>query len=259
MDQNEQRKQLGAFIRSRRERLASSEPRQRKRTPGLRREELAARAGIGVTWIAWLEQGREIRASAESLARLADALSLTRAERTYLFTLAARRDPSDPFAAHPAEVPGSIAALTAALAWPAYGLDGMWNVCAANDAARRLFVGLFERESMPNFLRYVFTNPAARDLLPDWAVRAVRILAEFRVDYVRHHADPRVEAAVRWLRENSAEFCSAWQQQSVAEREGGHREFHHSELGPLSFVQHTLAAVERPDFKLIALVPADKR
>jgi transcriptional regulator with XRE-family HTH domain len=258
MDQTEQRKHLGAFIRARRERLAPNEPRQRRRTPGLRREELAARAGIGVTWIAWLEQGREIRPSAESLSRMSDALCLTRAERAYLFTLAGRHDPPNPFASNADEVPASVAALTAALAWPAYGLDPMWNVCVANEAARRLFVGLFDEDSRPNLLRYVFTHPAARELLPDWNARAARTLAEFRSDYGRHHADPRVEAVVRWLRERSPEFRSAWQQQSVLERQSGDRDFRHPELGLVTFVQHTLSATERPDFKLVALSPANR-
>ena len=209
-----------------------------------------------MTWIAWLEQGRDIRPSAESLSRMADALSLTRAERAYLFTLAGCHDPANPFAGGMDEVPASIAALTAALAWPAYGLDQMWNVCVANQAARHLFVGLFDEGDRPNLLRYVFTHPAARELLPDWSGRARRTLAEFRSDYGRHHADPRVEAAVQWLRESSPEFRSAWQQQSVLERQSGHRDFRHSDLGLVEFVQHTLSAAERPDFKLVALAPA---
>jgi transcriptional regulator with XRE-family HTH domain len=159
------RRLLGAFVRARREAMAPDAPGRRRRTPGLRREELAARAGIGVTWVAWIEQGRAVRASAETLARLADALNLTRAERTYLFALAGRHDPADPFAQAPGEAPPAIAALVGQLDWPAYGLDAAWTVCCANAAARRLFVGLFEGEDQPNLLRYVFTSPHARRLL----------------------------------------------------------------------------------------------
>ena len=227
MMDEEQRKALGAFVRARRESIAPDAPTRRRRTPGLRREELAARAGIGVTWVAWIEQGREVRASAETLARLADGLNLTRAERAYLFTLAARHDPADPFARAATEAPPAITALVTGLPWPAYGLDAAWNVVCANAAARRLFVGLFEgplhATDQPNLLRYIFTSPQARALLPDWETRCRRVLAEFRRDYGRVLGDPRVASVVAWLCENSAEFRAAWDQQSVRAREGGLR------------------------------------
>lgn len=249
------RKLLGAFVRARRESIAPDTPGRRRRTPGLRREELAARAGIGVTWVAWIEQGRDVRASAETLARLADGLSLTRAERAYLFTLAARHDPANPFSRSATEAPPALTALVRGLDWPAYGLDAAWNVCCANAAARRLFVGLFDGEDLPNLLRYIFTNPQARILLPDWAERGQRVLAEFRRDYGRVLADPRVGSVVAWLRENSEAFRGAWDRQSVLAREGGLRQFEHPKDGALCFTQHTLAEVERGDFRLVVLEP----
>ena len=230
-------------------------PTRRRRTPGLRREELAARAGIGVTWVAWIEQGREVRASAETLAHLADGLNLTRAERAYLFTLAARHDPADPFAHAATEAPPAITALVQGLAWPTYGLDAAWNVASANAAARALFVGLCEGEDQPNLLRYIFTSAQARALLPDWEMRCRRVLAEFRRDYGRVLGDPRVARTVAWLRDNSPEFRAAWDQQSVLAREGGTRLFQHPQDGPLRFTQHTLAEVERGDFRLVVLEP----
>src|SRR3984885_4659125 len=96
----DQRRLLGEFVRAHRERLAPEAPAGRRRTPGLRREELAAKAGMSATWCAWIEQGREVQASPHALARLARALDLSRAERAYLFELSGRRDPdieaSDP-------------------------------------------------------------------------------------------------------------------------------------------------------------------
>lgn len=255
MMDEEQRKLLGAFVRARRESTAPDTPARRRRTPGLRREELAARAGIGVTWVAWIEQGREVRASAETLARLADGLNLTRAERAYLFTLAARHDPAAPFLQAQSEAPPAISALVHGLDWPAYGLDAAWNVCCANAAARRLFVGLFDGEDQPNLLRYVFTSAQARALLPDWATRCQRVLAEFRRDYGRVLGDPRVAGVVAWLRENSDAFRQAWDQQGVLAREGGLRLFQHHEDGLLRYTQHTLAEVERGDFRLVVLEP----
>jgi transcriptional regulator with XRE-family HTH domain len=253
----EQRILLGAFVRARRESIAPDTPTRRRRTPGLRREELAARAGIGVTWVAWIEQGRDVRASAETLARLADGLNLTRAERAYLFNLASRHDPADPFCPGATDAPPAISALVAGLVWPAYGLDAAWHVCCANAAARRLFIGLFDDAEQPNLLRYIFTCAQARALLPDWEDRCQRVLAEFRRDYGRVLGDPRVGSVVEWLRGNSDTFRAAWDQQSVLAREGGLRLFHHPADGPLRFTQHTLAEVERGDFRIVVLEPEE--
>jgi transcriptional regulator with XRE-family HTH domain len=254
MIDEEQRRQLGAFVRARRESLTPDQPGRRRRTPGLRREELADRAGIGATWVTWIEQGRDVRPSAATFARLADALCLVPAERAYLFTLAARHDPADPLGPAGDAAPPAIAALVMVLDCPAYGLDPAWDVVVANPAARRLFVGLFE-DPRPNLLRYIFTHPAARNLLPDWDDRGTRALAEFRRDYGRALHDPRARAVVDRLVDTSADFARLWAQQGVLGREGGPRRFDHPQDGTLAFVQHVLADTERGDFRLIALVP----
>jgi len=256
MDNPEHRRLLGAFVRARRESLVPevSGPGRKRRTPGLRREELAQRAGIGVTWISWIEQGRDVRPSAETLARLAGALHLGPAERAYLFELAGRADPAHPFAAPDHDAPPALAAVIMALPWPAYGLDPAWNLCCANPAARELFGALFAGDHH-NLLRFVFTSPAARALIPDWEARAGRLLAEFRADYGRNLADPRATAVVDWLSARSAPFRAAWERQAVADREGGLRRFVCPGRGEQVFRQHTLRAHERMDFKLVALEP----
>ncbi|MGE4430102.1 MAG: helix-turn-helix transcriptional regulator [Sphingobium sp.] len=255
MQTAEQRRLLGAFVRARREGLRPDEPGRRRRTPGLRREELAGRAGIGVTWCAWIEQGRDVRASANTLSRLAHALRLTQAERAYLFELAGRHDPDNPFAQGEGEAPASITALVPTFSWPAYGLDPAWNICAANEAAHHLFIGLFDQEEHRNLLRYVFTAPEARQLIPDWEGRAGRLLAEFRADYGRHLADPLARSVIDWLTEHSHTFRQAWDRQDVLDREGGLRRFHHPVDGDRLFEQHTLQASDRSDFKLVVLQP----
>ena len=269
MQTEEQRRLLGAFVRARREALSPDTPGTRRRTPGLRREELAARAGIGSTWCAWIEQGRDVRPSAETLARLAEALHLTRAERAYLFELAVRHDPENPFAgtADADAAPPSLAALARMLPCPAYGLDPAWNIVCWNDAARRLFVGLERAEASPdlrppnllgpNLLRYVIMADAAKALIPDWEARAARIVAEFRADFGRNPADPRAQAMVEWLSAHSPYFRQAWQAQAVLARAGGERTFDHPADGPLQFVQHTLHPAERADFKLVVLEPVE--
>jgi transcriptional regulator with XRE-family HTH domain len=255
MRSEEQRRLLGQFIRSHREGLTPDLPTARRRTPGLRREELAARAGIGATWCAWIEQGRDVSVSPEALRRLAMALALTPAERAYLFELAGRRDPDAP-APHPAaDAPEALHAMVGLIAHPAYGLDRLWNACCWNEAARQLFAPWLEGDGPHNLLRYVFTQDTARALIPDWENRATRLLAEFRADYGRALDDPRAVALVDQLKAESPFFAQVWDRQAVVAREGGLRGFVHPTQGLIAYRQHTLHPSERGDYKLVALVP----
>ena len=252
---SDQRALLGEFIRAHRERAAPPPSTGRRRTPGLRRDELAALAGISSTWCTWLEQGREVQASPEALGRIADALALSPAERAYLFKLAGRLDPDEP---RPAalEAPLSLRAAVETSVFPAYGLDRLWNACCWNAAAANLFRGWLDGERQRNLLRFVFLEAAARDLLPDWEVRARRILAEFRTDYARSFRDARVRELVSALRAESAIFAKAWDEQDVRDRSGGERVFNHPAEGRRAFAQHTYFPSDRPDYKLVFLVPA---
>ncbi len=252
---DDRRRLLGDFVRSHRERVTPDQPVRRRRTPGLRREELAARAGIGVTWCAWIEQGRDISVSPHALARLAQALALTPAERAYLFELAGRRDPAAAPLAAVAAAPEAVLSLVMALPFPAYGLDRLWNVSCWNDRARHLFTPWLEAGHQRNLLRYTFLSPAARSLLPDWENRARRLLAEFRADYVRLANDPALDDLTRDLCAQSPLFAQEWARQSVLAREGGARSFRHPADGMQHFTQHTFSTPERPDHKLVALVP----
>ena len=229
----------------------------RRRTPGLRREELAIRAGISATWCAWLEQGREVRASPHALSRLAHALTLTRAERAYLFELAGRHDPEAAVAAPSPSVPASLADAVTSMVCPAYGLDRFWNACCWNTAAQALFVGWLDQEPQPNLLRFIFLEPASKLLIPDWEARALRILAEFRSDYSRGLNDPDMTDLVDDLAARSPLFARAWRRQAVLAREGGVRAF----LAPggeiRRFEQHTFTPSDQPDHKLVMLTPLD--
>lgn len=256
MNDDERRKLPGRFIRSHREQVTPDVTVRRRRTPGLRREELAARAGIGVTWCAWIEQGRDVSVSADALARLAVALVLTPAERAYLFELGGRRDPAMPLVITMSSAPESVAALVEALPFPAYGLDRLWNASCWNPAAERLFADWLAPDRDRNLLRYTFLSASVRSLLPDWEERARRLLAEFRADCARMLKDPGLEALTGQLREESALFAQEWNAQGVSGREGGTRMFVHPQDGPLSFTQHTFSAAERPDHMLVALIPS---
>lgn len=251
------RRELGEFLRSHREQLTPAmlglEPGVRRRTPGLRREEIAQLAGVSATWVSWIEQGRDITVSVAALGRLARALRLAAAERAYLFDLAGRRDPE----AAPAgdSVPTEdLADIVAAIGSPAYVLDRGWNALAWNNAATHLFVGWLDGDADRNLLRYVFLSPVAPALIADWEQRARRLAAEFRADYSRELADPATAVLVDGLRRDSPFFDAAWRAYTVTDREGGLRTFQHPPAGFLRYTQTTFLLARHPEVKLVVLV-----
>jgi transcriptional regulator with XRE-family HTH domain len=247
-------KRLGDFLRAHRERLAPpAGGASRRRTPGMRREELADLAGISATWLTWLEQGREVTASGAALVRLATALRLTPAERASLFDLAGRRDP-DETVPDETELPAEIAALPDQFSGPAYLLDHLWTARAWNEAAASLFMGWLDPQSDErNLLNFVFLSPAARTLIGNWSDRASRLAAEFRADFNRHPNDDAMGELVASLTARSPDFARLWKAQTVLGREGGERHFNHPAQGNLSFHQTTLLVAARQDIKLVCL------
>ena len=192
------RRALGAFLRARRELLPSpsSVPIRRRRTPGLRREEVAEACGVSATWYTWLEQGRDVSASPAALARMAGVLRLSRAERAYMFDLAGKRDPAET-QEFDDDIPLSALALPNQMAVPAYLLDRSWTARAWNAAAADLFAGWLDAEADRNLLRYIFLSPVARGLIADWEERGRRVVAEFRADYSRCLRDPALRGLIR--------------------------------------------------------------
>lgn len=246
---------LAAFVRAARERLTPEAcglpPGRRRRAPGLRREEAASLCHISPTWLTWIEQGRTTGISTATLGAIARGLRLSRAERAYLFALAARGDPSAP--APETSDPHRMDPLLASLQTPAYVLDRHWDAVACNPAAQALFadwLGGAER----NQLRYVFLDPRAREFIADWPERAARLVAEFRADTADAPDDPVRRALVEELSHASPDFAAAWASHSVLDREGGPRHFHTPE-GARAFLQHTLKATAFGDLKLIVLTP----
>ena len=249
---------LGEFLRAHRARLSPAglglPAGQRRRTPGLRREEVAQRSGLSVTWYTWLEQGRDVAASPQALASVARTLQLTPAERAYLFRIAGRIDPDAVRATEePADVPPVLADALASISGPAYVLDWLWNARACNDAARRLFVGWLDGDE-PNLLRYVFLNPVARRVIPDWGRRARRVLAEFRAESSRHLDDPPLVALVENLRGLSDFFAQCWDEHEVMVPSGGERTFAHPREGRLTYEQVAFTLASRVDLKLVMLI-----
>src|SRR5450756_771309 len=188
-------REFGDFLRSRRERLTPSAAGLpsgfRRRTPGLRREEVALLAGVGTTWYTWLEQGRDVRPSAEVLTAIADALRLDPAERRHLFILADRPQ-SEPRADGAEHVPEPLVHMLESMHdQPAYVIGRRWDVLAWNDAAVRVFgdFGKLEGDAR-NLMHMMFANPAHRRLLADWDDLAPLSLAMFRADSARYAGDP---------------------------------------------------------------------
>lgn len=258
MQVSQARRQLGEFLRARRDGLRPEDfglpPGQRRRAPGLRREEAAALCGISPTWFAWIEQGRTKAVSVASLAAIARGLRLSQVERRYLFELAARGDPS-PSQSGGVE-PAVLAPLVRALRTPAYVLDRYWDAVAWNAGAAKLFPDwLGPRAAERNLLHYVFLAPSARRLVVGWAERARRLVAEFRADTATWQDDPVRHALVEGLIDASPEFSSRWRAQEVLGREGGRRVFARGATRR-AFLQHTLKVAQWPELKLVVLLPA---
>lgn len=248
------RRALGIFLRAHRERRPPpASASGRRRTPGLRREELAEACGVSATWITWLEQGRDVAASPHALARLAEALHLATAERAYLFELAGKRDPAGPTAGDD-DLPAPVLALPYRMTIPAYLLDRSWTARSWNAAASELFVGWLDSDNDRNLLRFIFLSPAARQLIADWDERARRVVAEFRADFSRRLKDPTLQALVDALHRQSHDFERLWREQAVLGREGGERAFRNPAR---RFYQSTLILASHPDVKLVSLTPRD--
>ena len=259
-----QRRTLGDFLRTHRVRLSPAglglTVGGRRRTPGLRREEVAQACGMSTTWYTWLEQGRDVSPSPRALAGLAWTLRLTPAERAYLFQLAGKPDPANPApAGNGMDAPAALTDAVASIASPAYVLDRIWNARAWNAPAARLFVGWLDGHNDRNLLRYVFLSPLARKVLPDWEKRARRVVAEFRADSGRYLDDPQLKALVDTLGEQSAFFARCWQEHEVEERAGGERSFDHPRKGRLRYEQIAFTLASRADFKLVILTPRSAR
>jgi PAS domain-containing protein len=208
------RQELSVFLRRHRERLTPADvglpTGGRRRTPGLRREEVAALAGIGITWYTWFEQGREIGVSETFLLNIAKILKLDDAECCHLFLLAHQRPPA-PEAYHWPSVPPLVQQIMDDLVMrPAYVTNLRWDIIAWNVAADRLF-GLADKDpSMRNLLRMVFAEPDLRRRLPAWRDDAPRLLAGFRRDLAVAPQDPTMLALVGDLKKLSPDFRRWW-------------------------------------------------
>jgi transcriptional regulator with XRE-family HTH domain len=254
------REQLAEFLRRRRE-LTSPESvgltgGGRRRTPGLRREEISMLAGVGLSWYAWLEQGRDITPSPSVLDALARVLGLDPAEHKHLFDLAGVPVPTVT-ESYPTEAPAELRAIVAGLdPNPAYLLGPRTDVLGWNAAADRLLGTPADApDGVPNLLWWAFTDP--KDGSPARAATARTTLARFRTEHARRYGDPRFTSLIEALLAQSATFRELWRRHEVSDSQLGTKRMEHPALGTL--VLHHLQSIptSHPDLRLTQFVPAD--
>lgn len=255
---------LGAFLRSRRTRLdpASFGFSGRRRTPGLRREEVAQRANISATWYAWLEQGRGGAPSAAVLNRIAGALMLTDVEREHLFMLGLGRPPEVRYKPVEGINPRLQRLLDSLRTSPAIIKTATWDVVAWNRAAA---VVLTDYGSLPegqrNILRFLFLNPAIRAKQHDWESVARFVVGSFRGDVARAGLASEVGELVAELSRISPEFEALWRDNDVLQHTDGDgvKRLQHPVLGAIELEYSAFSVDGRPDLGLIVYAPLDPR
>jgi transcriptional regulator with XRE-family HTH domain len=253
---------LGVYLKDRRGRLdpaAFGFSVGRRRTPGLRREEVAQRSNISATWYTWLEQGRGGAPSAEVLNRIAAALMLTDIEREHLFLLGLGRPPEVRYKAVEGVTPRLQRLLDALEVSPALIKTATWDVVAWNRAAAAV---LTDYGALPqgqrNILRLIFGNPRVRAAQADWESVARFVVGAFRVDAARAGAVSEVGALVDELCRMSPEFAALWRDNDVHAYGGGAKRLHHPELGPITVEYSAFAVDGRPDLGLIVYNPVTR-
>lgn len=251
---------LGGFLRDRRTRLdpaAFGIQGGRRRTPGLRREEVAQRANISPTWYTWLEQGRGGAPSAEVLDRLASGLMLTEAEREHLFILALGRPPEPRYRSFEGVTPRLQRVLDALPFSPAIIKTATWDVVAWNKAAATLFTdyGQLPPEQR-NILRLMFSDKRVRSAQEDWETVARVVVAAFRADAARAGANEEIAQLVDELSRISPTFRSLWRNHDVADYREGRKRMRHPDIGPMELEFSVFAVDGRPDLGMMVFNPA---
>jgi transcriptional regulator with XRE-family HTH domain len=256
------RTELAAFLRSRRERISPEDvglpAGTRRRTAGLRREELAQLAGVGVTWYTWLEQGRPINASVQVLDAIARTLRLDATERGHLFRLA-----DVPGAAAPAEcaecpLPPEVQLVLDALSYPASVTTERFDLLAWN----KLYAALFPRltEAPPNernTLLSCLTGPSCCSPMPQQDKYTAALVAQLRVAYGRHVGDPAWTHFIRRLEALSPVFAAAWAAHDVAQPSSHIKKFRHPTLGLITTKSTSFAVAAVPGARMVVYTPTD--
>lgn len=251
------RSELGDFLRSRRQRLLPETvglpTTRRRRTPGLRREEVAELAGIGVDWYVRLEQGRSVTPSLTTIDALARALRLGKSEHHHLRSLAHHGDRR---AFAPETVPEAIRRVVDCLPHPAYITGRRWDVLAWNKAAADIFAFQRMPEQDRNTLVCVLLNPATRRLFgATWAEEARRMVAQFRKTHDLWAGDPAFVQLLDRLRRGCPEFVTWWKAHDIRDVAAGRKRMAHPKKGVLHFQHASFQCNDEPGLKLVIYTP----
>lgn len=251
---------LGTYLKDCRARLDPASfgfSSSRRRTPGLRREEVAQRANISPTWYTWLEQGRGGAPSTEVLNRIAQGLLMTEPEREHLFMLAFGHPPEVVYHAPEGVTPRLQRLLDTLQFSPALIKTATWDVLAWNRAAAAVFTDYsLLPTSQRNILKLMFLNPGARARQDDWESMARFIVATFRADAVRAGAASQVSRLVEELCSQSPEFAMFWSDNDVRVHGEGTKRLHHETHGVIELEYSGFAVDGRPDLGMIVYNPA---
>ncbi|MBX9711531.1 MAG: helix-turn-helix transcriptional regulator [Xanthobacteraceae bacterium] len=251
---------LGVYLRDRRAKLdpaALGFSLKRRRTPGLRREEVAQRANVSATWYTWLEQGRGGAPSPDVLDRIARAMMLTDVERSHIFHLALGRPPEVRYHAPEGVTPRLQRILDALEVSPAFVKTPTWDVVAWNRAAAVVLTDYGALEaSQRNILRLMFSSSRVRAAQSDWESVARFVVAGFRADVARAGATQEIQSLVDDLCRLSPEFETMWRANEVRTHGDGKKTLRHPIAGPLAMEYSAFAVDGRPDLGMVIYNPA---
>ncbi|MBB6507410.1 transcriptional regulator with XRE-family HTH domain [Rhizobium soli] len=251
---------LAAFLKDRRTRLdpAAFGFSGRRRTPGLRREEVAQRANISPTWYTWLEQGRGGAPSADVLNRIASGLMLTEPEREHLFMLGLGRPPEVRYKSTEGITPRLQRLLDTLDASPAFVKTATWDVVAWNAAAAVVLTDYGKLpEGQRNLLRQIFSSPSLRAKSHDWEGLARFVVGAFRADAARAGAMSEVSDLVDELSKSSPEFAAFWGENDVRLQSDGLKRIEHPDLGTVELEYSAFSVDGRPDLGMMVYNPVD--
>ncbi|KQQ36359.1 XRE family transcriptional regulator [Rhizobium sp. Leaf306] len=251
---------LAAFLKDRRTRLdpAAFGFSGRRRTPGLRREEVAQRANISPTWYTWLEQGRGGAPSADVLNRIASGLMLTEPEREHLFMLGLGRPPEVRYKSTEGITPRLQRLLDTLDASPAFVKTATWDVVAWNAAAAVVLTDYGKLpEGQRNLLRQIFSSPSLRAKQHDWEGLARFVVGAFRADAARAGAMSEVSDLVDELSKSSPEFAAFWGENDVRLQSDGLKRIEHPDLGTVELEYSAFSVDGRPDLGMMVYNPVD--
>jgi transcriptional regulator with XRE-family HTH domain len=260
MLERDSRRELADFLKTRRTRLAPADfglpSGQRRRTLGLRREEVAALAGVGLTWYTWLEQGKDIRVSTSFLENLAQALKFSEAERSHLFALAQHRAPPATGPAYQSIAAERLQPILDVIDSPAYARNNRFDVIAWNTANTRMFgdfSSIAPRER--NVIWLMFARTYHRRAMPNWEADARSILAKFRMSFGQAPDAAAFLSLISELSGVSADFRRMWAEHDVSDLGEGATHFVSPRQGERLFQHHIMMPEAWPDLRIIVYVP----